>query len=184
MVTRLRFTAKSVTESEFMLGKLLEGVWKERPHSSLSREEHFQYQPEPRNEVCRNPQGERCRAVFSEEESTVGKRVRQSSALVRPATNLNRDVAPIGDDIEPMVDSRADVQTGNEERILRSKSPTVEMNPTNPMSRAEQEREGCGRVVYRNWCAACVETRGVGRHFQVEPLEEEERERTTPNGSF
>ena len=48
------------------------------------------------------------------------------------------------------------------------------------MSRVEQEREDYGHAVYRNWCAACVEARGVGRQFQVEPLEEEERERTTP----
>ena len=30
-------------------------------------------------------------------------------------TTLNRDVAPSGDDIEPMEESRADVENGNEE---------------------------------------------------------------------
>ena len=38
----------------------------------------------------------------SEELSAVGKRVRQSSALVSPTKTLNRDVAPIGDGTEPV----------------------------------------------------------------------------------
>ena len=50
-----------------------------------------------------------------EEQSTVGKRGWQSSALVGPTKTLNRDVAPIGDDIEPVGESRADVEMGNEE---------------------------------------------------------------------
>ena len=33
---------------------------------------------------------------------------------------------------------------------------------------------------YRNWCAACVEGRGVGGQHRIELLEEEKRERTTP----
>ena len=49
---------------------------------------------------------EQCRAVCCEEKSTVGKRVWQSSALVSPTTTLSRDVAPLGDDIEPMGESR------------------------------------------------------------------------------
>ena len=52
------------------------------------------------------------------------------------------------------------------------------------MSRAEQEQEDCGHVVYRDWCAACVEARPVGRQLQVEPLEEEEGERTTSMVAF
>ena len=40
----------------------------------------------------------------------MGKRVWQSSALVSPTKALNRDVAPIGDDIEPVGESRADVE--------------------------------------------------------------------------
>ena len=38
-----------------------------------------------------------------------------SCALVSPTETLNRDVAPIGDDIEPVVESLVDVQMGNEE---------------------------------------------------------------------
>ena len=38
-----------------------------------------------------------------------------SSALVSPKKTLNRDVAPIGDDIEPVGESHADVDMGNEE---------------------------------------------------------------------
>ena len=52
-----------------------------------------------------------------------------------------------------MEESRADVETGNEE---------------------EQESENCGHVVYRILCAVCVKGRCVGKHLQVEPLEEEE----------
>ena len=111
----------------------------------------------------------------------VGKRGWQSSALVSPTTTLNRNVAPMGDDIEPAGESRADVETGNEEEeSSEGESPKVEMKPKNSMSREEQKHEDYGHAVYRSWCAACVEGRGVGRHLQVEPLEEEERERTTP----
>ena len=73
--------------------------------SSLSREQQ-------------NPQCERCRPVFCEEESTVGKRVWQSSALVSPTKTLNRDVARIGDDIESM---------GN--LVQMSKEETKKKNP-------------------------------------------------------
>ena len=62
----------------------------------------------------------------------------------------------IGDDIESVGESRVDVETGNEEG---------------------QEPEECGHAVYRGWCAVCVKGRCVGK---IEPLEEEERERTTP----
>ena len=84
-------------------------------------------------------------------------------------TTLNRDAAPIGDDIEASGESRADVETGNkeEEESFEAEIPTVEMNPKNPMSREEQEHEDDGHAVYRSWCAACVEGRGVGRHLQV-----------------
>ena len=68
-------------------------------------------------------------------------------------TTLNRDVVPIGDDIESVGESRADGETRNEEEeSLESETPSVEMNPKNPMSRAEQEREDRGHAVYRNWC--------------------------------
>ena len=42
--------------------------------------------------------------------SAVGKRGWQSSALVSPTEALNRDVAPNGDDIEPVGESRAAVE--------------------------------------------------------------------------
>ena len=58
--------------------------------------------------------------MFREEESTVGKRRWQSSALVRPMTTLNRDVAPIGDDIGSVEGTRADVEAGKEEREKES----------------------------------------------------------------
>ena len=93
------------------------------------------------------------------------------------------------DDIEPVEESRADVETGSEEEeeeeeeSLELEIPTVETNPKNLMRKEQQEREDCGHAVYRNWCAACVEARGVGRQFQLEPLEEEEKT-NNPNGSF
>ena len=59
--------------------------------------------------------------------------------------------------------SRADVEAGNEEEekeeeeeSLKTEIPTVEMNPENPVSRAEREREDCGRAVYRNLCVKLV----------------------------
>ena len=68
----------------------------------------FDFVPEPRSEIHRDQQCEQC--------SAVGKRVWQSSALVSPTKTLNRDVAPNGDDIEPIGESRADVEMGNHER--------------------------------------------------------------------
>ena len=110
-----------------------------------------------------------------------GRTVRSKS----PTTTLNRDVAPIDDDIETVEESRADVETVNEEEeSSEAEITTVEMSPKNPMSREEQEHEDSGQHVYRSWCAACVEGRGVGGHLHVEPLEEEERERTTPMVAF
>ena len=55
------------------------------------------------------------------------------------------------------------------------------MNPTNPTSR---EKQDSGHAVSRNWCAACVEGRGVGGQHRLELLEEEERQRTTPIVAF
>ena len=46
------------------------------------------------------------------------------------------------------------------------------------MRKAQQERENCGHAVYRNWCAIYVRGRCVEKHFQVELLKEEEKERT------
>ena len=90
--------------------------------------------------------------MFCKEESTVGKRVWQSSALVSPGPALNRDAVPIGDDIEPMEESRADVETGNEEEESPEVGiPTFEMTQKNPTSREEQEQEVCGHADYKNW---------------------------------
>ena len=113
--------------------------------------------------------------------SAVRKRGWQSSALVSPTKTLNRDVARIGGDIEPVGESRADVEMGNEEEEepLEAEMPRVRMNPKNPMSREEQEHEDLEHAVYRSWCAVCVEGRGVGGQHRMELLEEEERERTT-----
>ena len=102
-------------------------TWQERTHSSLSRKQHFQLLPEPRSEIERDQQCEQC--------SAVEKRVWQSSVLVSPTKTLNRDVAPIGDDIEPVGESRADVEMGNEEEeepleeeILVSQNESKESN--------------------------------------------------------
>ena len=105
------------------------------------------------------------------------KREWQSSALASPTKTLNRDVAPIGDDIEPVGESRADVEMGNEEDEgpLEAEIPRVRMNPKNPTSREKQEHEDSGHAVCRSWCAACVEGRGVGGQHRIEILEEEER---------
>ena len=94
--------------------------------------------------------------------------------LVSPTTTLNRDVVPIGDNIEPVEESRVDVETGNEEVGI----PTFEVIQKSPMSGEEQELEDGGHAVHRSWCAACVKDRCAGKHFQVEPLEKEGRERT------
>ena len=118
--------------------------------------------------------------------SAVGKRGWQSSALVRPTKTLNRDVAPIGDDIEPVGESRADAEMGNEEdeEPLEAEIPRVRVNPKNPTSREKQEREDSGHVVYRSWCAACVEGRGVGGQNRIGLLEEGKGKRTTPIVAF
>ena len=147
-------------------------AWKERPHSSLSRKQHFQFLPEPRSEIHRDQQCEQCSALSCEELSAVGKR---SSALVSPTKTLNRDVAPIGDDIEPIQESRADVEMGNDEEPVDAEIPRVRMNPKNPTNREKQEHEDSGHAVYRSWCAACVEGRGVGGQHRTELLKEEEK---------
>ena len=59
------------------------------------------------------------------------KPVWQSSALVNPTTTLNRDTVPIGDDIEPVGESRVDVETGNEEEVEEG-IPSFEVLQKNP----------------------------------------------------
>ena len=58
------------------------------------------------------------------------------------------------------------------------------MNQKNPMTRVKQEHEDSVHAVYKSWCAACVEGRGVGGQHRIELLEEEERDRTTPIVAF
>ena len=50
-----------------------------------------------------------------EQFSAAGKRVYQSSALVSPAKIVNTDLAPIGDDIEPIEVPQEDVAMENDE---------------------------------------------------------------------
>ena len=119
-----------------------------------------------------------------EELSAVGKRRWQSSALVSPTKTLNRDVAPVGDDIEPVGESRADVEMGNEEdeEPLEAEIPRVRMNPKNPTSREKQEHEDSGHAV--SCCAACVEGRGVGGQHRIELLEEDGKRKDDSDRSF
>ena len=121
-----------------------------------------------------------------EELSAVGKRGWHSSELVSPTKTLNRDEAPIGDDIEPVEESRADVKMGNEEdeEPLEAEIPRVRMNPKNPTCREKQEHEDSGHAVCKSLCAACVEGQGVGGQHRIELLEEEERKRTPPIAAF
>ena len=78
----------------------------------------------------------------------------QSSALVRPTKTLHRNFAPVADDKEPIGESRADVEMGNEEdeEPLEAEIPRVRMNPKNPTSREKQQ----GHAVYRSLvCCLC-----------------------------
>ena len=111
--------------------------------------------------------------------STVGKRVWQSSALVSPTKTLKRDVTPIGDGIEPVGESRADVEMGNEEdeEPLEAEIPRIRMSWKNPTNREKQEHEDSGHAVYRSWCAACVEGRGLGGQHRIEPLWRKKKEK-------
>ena len=74
-------------------------------------------------------------------------------------------------------------EMGNEEDedAFEAEIPRVRVNPT---SREKQEHEDSGHAVYRSWCAACVEGRGVGGQHRIELLEQQERERTTPIVAF
>ena len=118
--------------------------------------------------------------------SDVEIRVWQSNALENSTKTLNTDLAPDGDDIEPVGESRADVEMGNDEdeEPLEAEIPKVRINPKIPTSREKQGHEDSARAVYRSWCAACVECRGVGGQHRIELLEEQERERTTPIVAF
>ena len=81
---------------------------------------------------------------------------------------------------EPVGESRADVEMGNEEEEepLEAEIPRVRRHPKN---RAERNKIMRIQDILstRSWCAACVEGRGVGGQHRIELVEEEEREKTT-----
>ena len=54
-----------------------------------------------------------------------------------PTTTLNLDVAPNGEDVQPVGESRADIETGNEVHVepLEAEIPRDRMNSENPTSR-------------------------------------------------
>ena len=124
----------------FFLRNWCELAWKDQTHSSLSREPHFQFLLESRSEIDRDQQFERCWTLSCEEQSAVEKRRWQSSAIVSQTKTLNRDVAPIGDDIGTVGETRADVEMGNEEdeELSEAEIPRVRMNPKSPTSREKQ----------------------------------------------
>ena len=95
---------------------------------------------------------------------------------------MNTDLAPMGDDIEPIEAPREDVEMGHDEdeEPLEAEVPRARKNPKNPTSREKQEHEDSGYAVYKNMCAACVQDGGVGGQHRLELFEEEEREITTP----
>ena len=68
--------------------------------------------------------------------SAVGKRRWHSSAHLSPTKALNRDVAPIGDHIVPVGESRADVVLGNDED--EEPLDRVRMKPKNPTSKRSE----------------------------------------------
>ena len=92
----------------------------ERTNSFLStQKKHFQLLPESRSECDRDNN-------VNDAEKT-----------------LNRYVAPVGGDIVPVGEFRADVEMGNEEseEPLEAEIPRVRINPKNPTSREKQELE-------------------------------------------
>ena len=119
----------------------------------LHRRQHLQFLFEQRSEV---------RNQYCEQFSAAGKRVWQSSALVSPTKTLNTDLAPIGDDIEPIKAPREDVEMGNDEDEEPSEAEVIRARiyPKNPTSREKQEHEDSGRAVYSSVFAACVQGRG------------------------
>ena len=60
-----------------------------------------------------------------------------------------------------------------DEEPVDAEVPRARMNLKNPTSREKQEHEDSGHAVYRSWCAACVEGRGVGGQHRNEQLEDE-----------
>ena len=164
--------------SEGAFRKIGELVRKKPAHSSLRRRQHLQFLLVQRSEIHRNQ--------YCAQFSAAGKRVWQSSALVSPTKNSEDGSGPIGDDVEPIEAHREDVEMGNGEDAgpLEAGVPRTRKNLKNPTSREKQEPEVSGHTVYRNWCAACVEGRGIGEQHRIELLEDEERETTIPIVAF
>ena len=137
-------------------------------HSSPHRRQHLHCLLEQRSKVNRNQ--------YCEQLSASWKRAWRSSACVCPTETLNTDLTS---DIEA---PREDVEIGNEEdeEPLEAEVPKTRMNPKNPTSRKKQEHEGSVHAVYRSWCSACVEGRGVRGRHRIEQLNEEKTERMTP----
>ena len=71
-----------------------------------------------------------------------------------------------------------------DEEPTKAQIPRVRMKPKNPTDREKQKHENSGHAVYRSWCAACVEGRGVGGQHRIELLEEEEREENHSDSCF
>ena len=111
---------------------------------------------------------------LEKENQQLGTRVWQSSVLVSPTTTSNRDAVPIGDDIEPVGESRVDVKTGNkgEEESLEVGIPTFEV--------IQKKRKTRIRRLWTTGVGVVFVSKIVvqGNHLQVEPLEKEGRERT------
>ena len=100
-------------------------VWKERTHSrGISKNNIFNLDMN--------------REVKSTETNDVNN-AQQSGNECGRAMRSNRDVAPIGDDIEPIGEFRADVDMGNDEdeELLEAEIPRVRMHPKNPTNRGE-----------------------------------------------
>ena len=70
---------------------------------------------------------------------------------------------PIGDDSEPVEESRVDVKTGNDdEESLEVGILTFEVIQRTFTNGEGQELEDCGHVDYRSWCVVYVKDHCAG----------------------
>ena len=125
--------------NENSFGEIGDLAWNKRAHSRVSRKQHFRFLLEQRGDIHRNQR-------YCEELSAVGKRVWQSSALVRPTKIPNRDGASIGSDIETVQVPREDIRMGIEEgeEPLEAEIPGVRTNRKNPTNREKRRTRRCG----------------------------------------
>ena len=94
----------------------------------------------------------------------------QSSALVSPTITLSRDAGPTGDDIEPVGESRADVEMGNEEEeSLESEIPLKRTRNCHEKSTTKKPKI-VEVLCAGNWCAVCVRGRFVAKHLTMSSL--------------